>query len=207
MTSETVLVADDHPVFRMGLCNLLSTALPQAELVEAHSVDEVIERIEHHGQPSLLVLDFVFPGLDPRTTINELRQLAPRTSIVVISMLDDEKAIGRIVDQGADAFISKSIPAQDMLAAIMEVRRGEFVVRRSKPSQEVGNFRILSNSVEFSVRQKEILKLLSEGRTNKEIARALDLSPFTVRNHLSRIMQAMGVSKRSDLVALTAGPG
>lgn len=204
-SQEMVLVADDHPVFRMGLCNLLATALPKAKLVEAHSIDDVIEKIERFGQPRLLVLDYVFPGLDPKTTLGQLRQLAPRTSIVVISMLDEERTIEQIIEQGADAFISKSIPAEAMLEAIMCVRRGEFVVRRADIAENGGRFRILPGTVDYSSRQREILDLVCEGKTNKEIARVLDLSPFTVRNHLSRIMQTVGVSKRSELLALHAG--
>lgn len=199
---DIVLVADDHPVFRMGLCNLLATALPGAQLVEANSKDDVIEKIARYGPPSLLVLDFVFPGLDPQTTLGELRQLAPRTSIIVISMLDNDKTIEQIIDQGADAFVSKSIPAEEMLAAILAVLRGEFVVRRAALGQTGGSFRILPTAPEYSARQREILDLLCQGKTNKEIARALDLSPFTVRNHLSRIMQSVGVSNRTELLTM-----
>ena len=196
------MVADDHPVFRMGICNLISTALPGVQLLEAHSMDEVSRQIEAAGQPSILVLDYVFPGLDPQSTLGQLRQLAPRTSIIVISMLDDEKAIEQIMDQGADAFVSKSIPAEDMLAAILAVRAGEFVVKRADSAQPSAMYRLLPSTLDFSARQQEILRLVCEGKTNKEIARLLDLSPFTVRNHLSRIMQAVGVSKRSELVSV-----
>lgn len=202
MTQETVFVADDHPVFRMGLCNLIATALPQACLVEAHAMDDVMRKLEDFGQPSLLVLDYVFPGLDTNSTLGELRQLAPRTSIIVISMLDDAKTIEQIIDQGADAFISKSIPAEEMLSAILAVRAGEFVVRKSDAVTPTAMYRPLPTAIDFSLRQREILRLVCEGKTNKEIGRLLELSPFTVRNHLSRIMQMVGVSKRSELVAI-----
>lgn len=207
MDQETILIADDHPVFRVGLCNLIATALPKARLIEAHSTDEVIDSIKQFGQPSLLVLDYVFPGLDPNSTLGTLRQLAPRTSIIVISMLEDEKIVELIIDQGADSFISKSIPADEMLAALMAVRAGEFVVKRGECAQPSGNFRVLPLNTEFSARQNQIMDLLRQGKTNKQIARELDLSPFTVRNHLSRIMQALGVSKRSEILSIVGDAG
>jgi DNA-binding NarL/FixJ family response regulator len=201
---ETIIIADDHPIFRDGMCRLIGDILPDARLIEAGSTDDVLAAVSTHGAPAMFLLDLVFPGMNPRETISDLRQQCPTSSIVIVSMLDDAATIEKIMEYGADGFIVKSIPAAEMIEAILAVRAGEFVVARPSVSIDADQLSDLADVMELTPRQREILALLSDGRSNKEIARALALSHFTVRNHISLLMRILKVHSRGLLAAKAA---
>ena len=184
---ETIIIADDHPIFRDGMCRLIGDILPDARLVEAGSVDDVLTAVSTHGAPDMFLLDLVFPGMNPRETIS-----------------DDAATIEKIMEYGADGFIVKSIPAAEMIEAILAVRSGEFVVARPSVSIDADQLSDLADVMELTPRQREILALLCDGRSNKEIARALALSHFTVRNHISLLMRILKVHSRGQLAEKAA---
>lgn len=198
---ETIIIADDHPIFRDGMRRLMSGTLPDARLIEAGSMEEVHAATEAYGPPAMFMLDLVFPGMSPRVTLADLRQKFPKSSIVVVSMLDDETTITKVMQYGADAYIVKSIPAAEMIEAIMAVRSGEYVVARPNASADTGHVSDIADVTELTQRQREILALLKEGRSNKEIGRALALSHFTVRNHVCLLLRILNVHSRFELVA------
>jgi len=199
--TEKIIIADDHPVFRDGMCRLMSSALPDAQLLEAGSMDEVLELTEKHGEPDLFLLDLLFPGMEPRETLAKLRQRFPRSSIAIVSMLDDDRTINRIMDEGADAFIVKSIPAQEMIDAVLAVRSGQYVVAKPSIVSMTDAVPTSANVMSLTQRQLEILDLISAGESNKHIARKLGLSPFTVRNHISLLLRSLNAHSRSELAA------
>ena len=161
--TEKIIIADDHPVFRDGMCRLMSSALPDAQLLEAGSMDEVLELTEKHGEPDLFLLDLLFPGMEPRETLAKLRQRFPRSSIAIVSMLDDDRTINRIMDEGADAFIVKSIPAQEMIDAVLAVRSGQYVVAKPSIVSMTDAVPTSANVMSLTQRQLEILDLISAG--------------------------------------------
>lgn len=202
MTSK-ILIADDHPVFRDGMCRLVAVAFPDAELLEAGSVDEVISLATSGSAPDLFVLDLLFPGMNPPETLPRLRQLFPASGLVVVSMLDDEPTIRRICALGIDGYIAKSIPGADMVDAIRRVGAGEFVIARPQPSDGARPAGIADGALlGLTQRQREILTLIGKGSSNKVIGRELNLSPFTVRNHISLLFRVLGAASRAELAEI-----
>ncbi len=196
--AERILVADDHPVFRDGMCRLVGGAFPRAEVVEAGNVDEVMLLAEDGAPPALFILDLMFPGMDALTTIPSLRSQFSTSSIIIISMSDDAETIQRVMQQGADGFIGKAMPSDAMLSAIKAVRDGDTLVLVPETTSIVPSPPTRPRSQELTPRQRDVLSQLAMGRTNKEIGRQLDISPFTVRIHVSALLRILGAHTRSE---------
>jgi DNA-binding NarL/FixJ family response regulator len=206
--SELIIVADDHPVFRDGLKRLVSAASPDATVVEAGSMAEVLAIAEAGKAPDLFVLDLLFPGMDPRETLPALRARFPRSSIVIVSMVDDEATIRQIMKLGADGFVGKAVPSERMISAIMDVKAGQFVVL---PADEAaisdGSTGMGAPVLELTPRQHDVLSCLAQDKSNKEIGRMLAISPFTVRIHVSALLRILKVDSRALAAAKARAMG
>lgn len=193
---DNVIIADDHPIFRAGLGQLVGSAFPHLAIHQAGTVDEMLGVAEREGAPQLFTIDLLFPGMDPAQTLPMLRRRFPRSSIAVVSMFDDDATIDRVMGYGADGYIAKSVRPDRMVAGLRALQMGEFVVLRSdQPSVQA----IPAAPPVLTDRQVEVLTMLAQKQSNKQIARSLDLSHFTVRNHVSHLLRAMGATTRSEL--------
>ncbi|HEY3367051.1 MAG TPA: response regulator transcription factor [Symbiobacteriaceae bacterium] len=196
-----ILIADDHRVLRTGLRMLLQ-AQPGIEVVgEASNGEEAITRaVELH--PDLVLLDLNMPGCGGACALHQIRERCPQTKVLVLTMHDDVTYVRAAFKAGAAGYVLKEAADQELLAAIDTVAQGQTYVYPTLAGRVLGLDPIASDADKsvLSPRETEVLKLISLGYTNQEIADQLLMGVRTVETHKTHIMEKLGITTRAQMV-------
>lgn len=195
-----VLIIDDHPLFRAGIATILESVGEDARLIELTSCEEALTWIDDNPEPDLILLDLSLPGMDGMTGLVRLRDAAPAIPVVVLSAHEETARIKQALAAGAMGYIPKSAGRSVILHALRLVLDGGVYVPPSVV-QHVESPHHNADSQESLIltrRQKEVLNLLTQGLSNKQIAGALDLSENTIRVHVAAILKQLGVRNRTE---------
>jgi DNA-binding NarL/FixJ family response regulator len=191
MHGATVLLVDDHPLFRDGFAGMAAVLRPAWRLGFASSAAEALQAIEAQA-PDLVVIDIVLPGGDGFALAQGIAATRPDLPCALISGREDLAARARARTCGARGFIAKAAAPEEIVAAIDRVLGGDSAFDGPLPASSV--------SVALSQRQSEVLSLLAEGHGNKEIRHQLGIAERTVRAHLTDLFHILGAHSRMQAV-------
>ncbi len=190
-----ILLVDDHALFRAGLRMLLAALGKDVVIVEAATADEALAIVGDDAAIGLCLLDLSLKSSDGLTLLGKLKQLAPNIVIVIVSGADDSLTICSCIEAGAMSFIPKSATPEVLTHALRRVLKGEVYL----PDQLGLEASDLPRPL-LTARQREVLKYLSQGLPTKLIARELDVSEYTIKDHIALIFQALHVHNRTEAV-------
>ena len=206
MAKQHILLVDDHEVVRIGLKSLLERH-PQFTVVgEAGSAREALEQVANL-KPEVVIMDIRLPGTSGIEACEEIVNKFPGTKVIMLTSYAEDEMLFSAIRAGASGYILKQIGSDDLIKALEAVSRGEALldpavtqrvfqeVRRAVKEEEASAFAHLSQQ------EKHVLLLVSEGKTNREIAKALFLGEGTVRNYVSSILSKLGVNNRAEAAA------
>jgi len=208
MKPTRILLADDHAVVRQGFKMLLD-AQPDMEIVgEACNGREAAEKAEEL-RPDVVVMDVAMPELNGIEATRRLAASVPRTRVIALSMHKDSVYVREILRAGARGYLLKDSGADDLVSAIRAVARGESYLSPSVSNAVLDDYRRhVTNPIDLlTSREREVLQMLAEGKTNKEIAGVLNLSVYTVDAHRGRIMEKLNLHSINDLVRFAVRNG
>lgn len=210
-----ILIADDHELFRDGLRLVLSELGPELTVIEASSYDQTLEIANREDGLELVLLDLVMPGMPWNEGLGAVKRRLPKVPVVILSASEDRRLVLEAVRLGAAGFIPKTSSSKVMLSALRLVMSGGVYLPPAliDESSVVGgrggapHADLSLDSTPLTPRQREVLALLGQGKSNKEIARILNLSEGTVKLHVTAILKALNVSNRTGAVVAASRLG
>lgn len=210
---HTLMVADDHPLFREAIAAVIEAGLPDSRLLEAESLDQALRHAGACAELDLVLLDLGLPDASGLEGLRALRAAHPWLPVAILSADQERRTILDALDLGAVGYIPKSTPRQDLLAALAQLLEGQVylppeIMRRPavpRPSPAAAGMPPPApRFAELTDKQLEVLLRLSRGASNKVIARELDIAETTVKTHVSAILRKLGVPGRVQAI-LAAG--
>ncbi len=206
MKKHRILLVDDHEVVRLGLRSLLERYSQFEVVAEAGTARDAIEQVEQYS-PDVVVMDIRLPGGSGIEACEEISEKYPDTKVIMLTSYAEDEMLFSAIRAGASGYVLKQIEGEGLVRAIEAVGRGEALldpavtqrifqeVRKAAKEEEASAFSALTQQ------EKHVLMLVSEGKTNREIAKALFLGEGTVRNYVSSILSKLGVSNRAEAAA------
>jgi DNA-binding NarL/FixJ family response regulator len=199
-----LLIVDDHPVLREGLTALLGQWGSDTRVLQARDAQEAFDLLDHNDDLDVVILDLVMPGLGGLAAIAELGRRRPALPVVVLSSSEDPQLARKAIAQGALGYVPKSANPKTLLLAIKLLLNGELYIpplilnddasHGRPPRAEEGDV----NLSQLTERQVAVLRLISEGQSNKSIASKLELSENTVKVHVTAIFKTLRVINRTQ---------
>ncbi|HEY0452988.1 response regulator transcription factor [Actinophytocola sp.] len=196
----TIVVADDHTLFRQGLRELLSTD-PSFEVVgEGETSDEALELIKKH-RPEVLLLDVEMPGPGAKAVIEQVAVSYPETAVIILTMHNSPAIVRDLLESGAAAYLMKTIARDELISAVRSVSRSRANVILSVPRTTLQSLeRQHEQHTLLSERELEVLRLVAKAMSNAQIAVRLFISEGTVKRHLTSIYSKLGAVSRVDAI-------
>lgn len=206
MATVRILIADDHEVVRRGLRDLISAEPGWEVVAEARNGREAVNKAREF-KPEVVVIDLAMPELNGLTATREIRRILPKTEIVLLTMHQSDDMVRQVLEAGARGYVLKSDAGRDLGAAISAAARhkpyftpavAELVLDgylHSKKSEQPAR-----NPNPLTAREREVVQLLAEGKTNKEVASTLGISLKTAEAHRININRKLGLTSVSELV-------
>ena len=203
MTEISVLLVDDHSLVRKGFRRILDDDPEIRVIGEAADGTEAV-KLAQELKPRVIVMDMSMPGLNGMQASIEILKVLPNTAILMLSMYSEENYVRNALEAGAKGYILKNALDIDLAAAIKQVAAGQRVIApgllSSTPEPDADDGKLTN-------REKQILQLIAEGKSNKEIAALLELSVNTVSVHRANLMEALGIHRTAELVLYAVRKG
>jgi DNA-binding NarL/FixJ family response regulator len=184
----SLYVIDDHPMMRQAIAMLLRRIFSATTVVEVARFSDLAAATIKNGDPRLLVLDLLLPGVKDTNAVREIKTMYPDVPLVVLSSMPARDAQESCMSAGADLYIEKSTPVNEISSAILKLV--------AKDDHE--ETKLSSNEVKLTGRQKQLLGMLDRGLSNRDIATELDISEHTVKVHLWRLFRRLNVKSRTQ---------
>jgi NarL family two-component system response regulator LiaR len=198
----TLLIVDDHAIVRQGVRAFLETQPDLTVVGEAES-GEVAIQLATEQAPDVVLMDLIMPGLDGVETTRRLKQVSPRSQIIVLTSFHEDEHIFPAIRAGALSYLLKDVAPRELADAVRKAAHGEAVLHprvAARVVQEIHGARrdALNPFTELSDRELEVLKLIADGANNEEIAQRLVISEKTVKSHVSNVLSKLHVADRTQ---------
>ncbi len=204
--SLRILIVDDHEVVRLGLRALLCNQPDFVVVDEAGTADDALRKVAQH-RPDVVVMDIRLPGVNGIEACRRIRDMYPETQVIMLTSYAEDEMLFDAIDAGAAGYVLKQVGSHDLVRAIQCVGRGEALLDPSVTQRVLNRVRLATRReqvaafADLTEQEMKVLNLVSEGLTNKEIARALYLGEGTVRNYVSSILAKLGLTNRAEAAA------
>jgi DNA-binding NarL/FixJ family response regulator len=202
MHAPTLLVADDHPLFRAAVLHALRAALPGARMVEASSAGTLAQALAAHAEVDLVLLDLMMPGAHGFSVLLHLRGERPEVPVLLISSNEHPRVVRRAQQFGAAGFIPKSAPAEAIGEAVAAVLEGEAWFPALTAERSEADAQLAGRLAQLTPQQFRVLLCLADGLLNKQIAHELGLAENTVKVHVTAILKKLECHSRTQAAVL-----
>ncbi len=202
MPGPTLLVADDHPLFRAAVIHVLREALPEARMLEASSAATLGQMLGQHAETDLVLLDLAMPGARGFSALLHVRGEYPEVPVVVISSNDHPRVIRRAQQFGAAGFIPKSAPPEAIATAVSAVLEGGSAFPPMQVERSEADAHLAARLAQLTPQQFRVLLCLADGLLNKQIAHQLGLAENTVKVHVTAILKKLDCYSRTQAAVL-----
>ncbi len=202
-----IMLADDHVLVRQGLRRILEGRADLEVVGEANDGLELLNLL-NHLTPHMVILDIFMPNLRGIEAIHEIKKIDPDVKVLILTMHKDKEYLYLALSAGAKGYLLKEDADKELFSAIEKVRQGKTYISPYFSEEIVddlvqvgrGNAKSIFEIDPLTTREREVLKLIAEGKSSKEIAHILSISVFTVNNHRASIMEKLNLNKATDLV-------
>ncbi|MGN6182707.1 MAG: response regulator [Thermoanaerobaculia bacterium] len=201
-TINTVLVVDDHSLVRTGVANIISHEPDLQVVAEAANGLEAVHEFEKH-RPDVTLLDLRMPVMEGVEAVRQIRERDPQAKVIVLTTYDTDDDISRALKAGAKAYVLKDISADGLINCIHDVLNGKTYLAPAAAAKLAEGMSHMS----LTPRELSSLRLMADGKTNKEIAQQLGISERTVKTHLSHLFEKLGVTSRTEAVKIASRRG